>query len=89
MAWDDPSHPHLGFVMDCSRRVQGAFGGSFIHYSLGELEREYVDEVGSIERGKKGCLLPWRALGGFGYHYFVVITLDWRRDHYKRRVHTY
>jgi hypothetical protein len=29
MAWDDPSHPHLGFLMDCSRRAQGAFGGSF------------------------------------------------------------
>jgi hypothetical protein len=60
---------------------------SFI-YSLGELEREYQDEVGNIERGQQGCLLPWRALGGFGSHYFVVITLAWRRAHYRRRAHT-
>jgi hypothetical protein len=60
---------------------------SFI-YSLGELEREYEDEAGSIDRGKKGSLILWRDLGGFGSHYFVVITLGWRRAHYRRRAHT-
>ena len=50
-------------------------------YSLGELEREYEDEARSIERGQQGHLLPWRALGGFGSHYLVVITFAWRRAH--------
>jgi hypothetical protein len=65
MAWDDLSHPHLSFLMDCSRRAQGAKRGSFsLVCSPRELGEGKEDGNGSIERGKLGRLLPWRAHGG-------------------------
>jgi hypothetical protein len=53
---------------------------SFI-YSLGELEREYEDEVGGIGRGQLGRFYSWRSYGSLGPYYLVVIILAWRRAH--------
>jgi hypothetical protein len=56
--------------------------------SLGELEREHEDEVGSNGRGKLGCFYSWRSYGSLDPYYFLVITLAWRRAHYRRRAQT-
>jgi hypothetical protein len=53
---------------------------SFI-YSLGEIEREYDDEVGHIRRGQLGHFYSWRSYGSLGPYYLVVIILAWRRAH--------
>jgi hypothetical protein len=53
---------------------------SFI-YSLGEFEREYEDEVGSIGRGQLGRFYSWKSYGSLGPYYFVVINSTWRRVH--------
>jgi hypothetical protein len=34
----------------------------------------------ALREGFKG-LLPWRALGGLGFHCFIVWMLAWRRAH--------
>jgi hypothetical protein len=57
--------------------------------SLRELGKEKEDGNGSIERGKLGRLLPWRAHGGLDPYYFVVLVIARRRAHLWRRAHTY
>ena len=52
-----------------------------IFCSLGEEEESNGDGNGSKGRGQQVCLLSWRALGGFGFHLFVVFMLAWRRAH--------
>jgi hypothetical protein len=47
------------------------------------------DGNGSIERGKLGHLLPWRARGGLGPYYLLVLVIARRRAHLWRRAHTH
>jgi hypothetical protein len=77
MGWDDLIHPSLGFLMNSIRRAHRAKRGKkdSLFYSLGEEEESNGDGNGSKGRGKQGCLLSWRALGGFGFHLFVVFML--------------
>jgi hypothetical protein len=56
--------------------------------SLGEFEREHEDEVGSIGRGHLGRFYSWRRYGSLDPYYFLVISISWRRVHYRRRAHT-
>jgi hypothetical protein len=53
MAWDDRSRPHLGFLMDRSRRVQGAKRGSFNSYvHLESLGRSMRMRLEALEEGE-------------------------------------
>jgi hypothetical protein len=45
------------------------------------------DENGSIGRGELGHHLSWRAHGGLGPHYLLVLVIAWRRAHLWRRAH--
>jgi hypothetical protein len=45
------------------------------------------DKNGSIGRGDLGHHLSWRAHGGLGPHYLLVLVVAWRRAHLWRRAH--
>jgi len=82
MAWDDPSHPLFRFPYDFLRRAHRAFGGSFTCMFTRELGEGQEDGNGSIERGKLRRLHPWRAHGGLGPYYLLVLVIAWRRAHH-------
>jgi hypothetical protein len=50
--------------------------------SLREFGEGQEDENGSIGRGELGCHLSWRAHGGLGPHYLLVLVIAWRRAHH-------
>jgi hypothetical protein len=60
-------------------------------YSLVCSPREFgegqEDDNGSIGRGELGRHLSWRAHGGLGPHYLLVLVIAWRREHMWRRAH--
>ena len=87
MRWVDLIHPSFRFPYGGSRgRIEQGEAHSLL-CSLGEFEREHEDEVGSYGRGQLGHFYSWRSYGSLDPYYFVLITLAWRRAHYRRRAH--
>ena len=56
MAWGDPSHPFLGFLMDGSRGAYRAKGGSFLHlFTKRGWERSKGIRMEAMDEGSLGA----------------------------------
>jgi hypothetical protein len=78
----------LGFLMEVQEGRKGQREAHSLVCSPRVLGEGQEDGNGSIERGKLGRLLPWRAHGGLDL-YLLVRVFAWRRVHLWRRAYPY
>jgi hypothetical protein len=70
----------LGFLMEVEEGSKGQREAYSLVCSPRDLGEGKEDGNGSILRGKLGCLLSWRAHGGLGPYYLLVLVIS-RRAH--------
>jgi hypothetical protein len=75
MTWSEPSHPLFRFPYIPSKGCIGHLEAHSLICSPRELGEGQEDGNGSIERGKLGRLHPWKAHGGLGPYYLLLLVI--------------